>query len=364
MKNSHLTAIIVIFCSLFTPIVPSPEKAQTSDLTWYNKAARALDSYIVTPVNRYDISKTVTSVACGCIIYSLIGYFTPTTEIYKTARAKYPLVTLSAIGLGLALHKIAHNEVIQEKLEHYWDLLRGGEYLNKPRYIMPMESDVTFDDMIDVNDVKHYFSNIISFLDSAEQFTRLAAAPTRFLLLTGPSATGKSFSVHCLCGEAKKRMAKQGTPDKIKFFQVYPGTFTKEIFEKLIQTLKKNTPTVIFFDDLDQHLGISRGNPAEKLFISFLVALQNSIEANALTNVVVIAATQYPETIDKSLRYNTNFTQEIRFDYPSQATRLAFISNKLTKMGINIEDLDVQNIVDKTDGMSLHQLSYTDLTKI
>lgn len=336
---------MTFFCSSFAQTQTISHKVQFSGLTWYNKTARTLDTYIVAPAIKYNIP----TIAAYSSVIGLLGSHFLWAKTDPSINIS-PYLAAGAVTTGFFLHKIWQNPKykLKKKLLRCWDMLRGGEYFNPEQSdIISMEATVNFDDMIGMDNAKEELNIVIEYLNNYKQYDSIGAAPQRFWLLTGPSAAGKTFSIQCLCGQAK--------PSKIKFLQVN-SIITQKTITALSEILDQNTPTIIFFDDIDKLFGICRANPAEKLFIGFLMALQSCIEANPSCPVIVIAATNKPEVIDKSLRYNGNFTREISFNYPSKAEKMLFINRELANMTIDTKDLNIAMIADKTDGISFHHL--------
>lgn len=397
---------------------------QNIGLTWYNKAARNLDAYVVTPANKWHVPTiAMYSGLVGTLgLYSLWHYgkhFSENENVPEFIRDfvkdslladnKGPLnrdrmgdvyivggdddsgsresrhgnipknastlavldlaVTdfmsnqhpLAAMGAGYTItsaFKSLKEELypkIERKIEDYWNFLRGGEYTNTYRPgITQMKPTVTFDDMVGLDEVKRAFYAILQYIDNPEQLMRIEATPEKGWLLTGPSRTGKSFSVECLCGEIERMMAKRGMANTMKFFNINATLVNQFGIKDILHEVYENAPAVIFLDEIDL-LGLQRvGN--NQMLSEFLTAMQSSMNADPSKVVIIIAATNNPENLDKALRQNGRFGKEIRFDYPSKKYRIKFLTRELTNMALNINDFDIETLANKTSNKTFEDL--------
>jgi ATP-dependent Zn protease len=420
-------------------------------LTWYNKAARKLDSYVVTPAVKWHVPTVLYYGAFTGLtaFYTLwrYGYYvqdnpivplslrkfikkqiaeggpfihTPNGHVYTIARSTGPATSdtqsanvpknnetpefhtdspamhngdnteiISRGGLlavsDLILNDILSNtnpleaimmtslyasfstmwngdkeapgvkDKIAKKIDGYWNFMRGGEYLKiKNPGLVQMRPTVSFKDMVGLDEIKKEFTQILQYIDNPEQLQRLQATPEKGWLLTGPTRTGKSFSVECLCGEIELLMHKRGKANTIKFFNITANLVNKFGIKDILEEVKENAPAVIFIDEIDL-LGLQRvGNNA--LLSEFLTAMQSSMNADPNKVVIVIAATNNPENIDKALRQNGRFGKEIRFEYPSKKYRMQYIERELLNMALDVRQFDIEALADKTNNRSFEDL--------
>lgn len=402
---------------------------QNIGLTWYNKAARKLDKWVVTPANHYYIPTIATYAGMSSIfgLYSLWkwGYLVKKNEnvpesirnvikwLYEDncgpvapdrhgnlyivsadsddddqnwygtnnkpklpdnccipAAADWeatelmlnhaPLATLASAYILNSLYKTwSEAGGVRDRLAKYrdeaWNLLRGGEYLNtfQPG-LLAMKPTVSFKDMVGLDEIKEEFYQILQYINNPEQLMRIGATPEKGWLLTGPTRTGKSFSVECLFGEIELIMQKQGLANKMKFFNIGATLVNEFGIKAILDEVAQNAPAVIFLDEIDL-LGLQRvGN--NKLLSEFLTAMQSSMNADPSKVVIIIAATNNPENIDKALRQNGRFGKEIRFEAPSKKYRMQFITRELTSMALNLQEFDVETLANKTNGKTFEDL--------
>lgn len=269
-----------------------------------------------------------------------------------------PLGALAAAYLFGSLYKTWSEEVypkIVRRRDDTWNFLRGGEYRSIQKAgLAQIKPTYTFRDMVGLDKVKEQFSQIIQYIDDPEQFMRIGGAPEKGWLLTGPTRTGKSFSVECLCGEIDLLMKKRGKGDIIKCFNIDSFMINKWGIKEIIEQVNANAPAVIFIDEIDL-LGLQRvGNNA--LLSEFLVAMQSSMNPDPSKVVIIIAATNNPENLDKALRQPGRFGEEIRFEYPAREDRLKFIKHELANMAVDFSQFDLETLADKTDQKSFEAL--------
>jgi cell division protease FtsH len=406
---------------------------QNIGLTWYNKAARTLDKYVVTPTSKYNLP-TITGYAGGVAIlgtYSLWKYGcyiknNPNIPLFMRTFIKGTLLAndngpltrnrvgevyiigtdtdestgnrfagqidslnpqvpdnasrlatidliindfmmqnqpLASLGATFFISSLIttwkqqggiYDRIIKNR-DALWNFLRGGEYTKTFRPgIVELNPTVSFKDMVGLEEVKEAFYPILQYIDNPEQLMRIEATPEKGWLLTGDTRTGKSFSVECLCGEIKLLMEKRGTPDKMKFFNISAALVNEYGIKAILEEVRDHAPAVIFIDEIDL-LGLQRvGN--NKLLSDFLTSMQSSINADPSKIVIIIAATNNPQNIDKALRQNGRFGKEIRFEYPPRKYLKQFILRELRNMAVDVTQFDLDALADKTNGKSFEDL--------
>jgi len=241
------------------------------------------------------------------------------------------------------------------KRAEWWNYLRGGAYLQtKLPGISELDPKVTFDDMIGLDEVKEEFQRLLEYLENPEKFANAKACPETGWLLTGPTRTGKSFSFECFCGEIVKMFAKKGIDSTFKFLKIDITTIQEMGIEQILLIAKMNAPMVLFIDEIDL-LGLQRVGD-NKLLHQFLTALQSTKTDDPSKVVIVMAATNRPESLDQALRQNGRFGKEIRFEYPSFKYRKQHIVKELRSMALDPSHFDIDTLVAKTDKKSYEDL--------
>jgi len=244
---------------------------------------------------------------------------------------------------------------LAKKRNDLWNFLRGGEYRNIQRTgLAQIKPTYTFKDMVGLDEVKEQFAQIIQYIDDPEQLMRIEATPEKGWLLTGPSRTGKSFSVQCLCGEIELLMKKRGKGDTIHYFDIDAFLVNKYGIKDILEQVSANAPAVVFIDEIDL-LGLQRvGN--NQLLSDFLTAMQTSMNADPSKVVIVIAATNNPQNIDQALRKNGRFGKEICFEAPARKYRIQYIKRELSNMALDLTQFNLEALADKTDQKTFEDL--------
>jgi cell division protease FtsH len=269
----------------------------------------------------------------------------------------YPLAMIGSTFLWhqyTTTWKTSISPWLDQKKALVWNKLRGGAYLNaETPGLLSLDPKVDFGDMTGLDEVKEEFTAILNYLDNPEQFTRSNAKPEMGWILTGPTRTGKSFSFECLCGEIVKMQKRKGQND-FKFLKIGIDEIGKYGIKWLLDFAKENAPMILFVDEIDL-LGLSRVGD-NKLLHDFLTAFQTTQTDDPSKVVIVMAATNCPETLDKALRQYGRFGKEMRFEYPGFKYRKQYFIKELTNMALDIRNFDIDALVAKTDSKSYEDI--------
>jgi cell division protease FtsH len=217
-------------------------------------------------------------------------------------------------------------------------------------YEVIRSTGMRFSDVIGAHEAKEALSDLLDCLRGPEHFRRLNAKAPRGVLLSGPPGTGKTLLARALAGEANcSFIATSGSDFTNKFI----GESSKNV-KALFQLARQNAPCIIFIDELDglgkRSTDDSGGAQMEhnKTINSILVEMDGFGSAEG---VIVLAATNHPELLDKALLREGRFDQKITVKLPTVNDREALFKHYAKKTVVR-DDVDLGALARRSTGMS------------
>ncbi len=216
-------------------------------------------------------------------------------------------------------------------------------------------SSVTFEDVAGVKEAKQELQEVITFLKSPAQFTRLGCRVPKGVLLVGPPGTGKTLLARAVAGEA-------GVPffsvSGSQFMEMFVGVGAARVRD-LFGTAKNSAPSIIFVDELDsvgrhRGIGFGGGHDEREQTLNQLLAEIDGFEQS--DNVVVIAATNRPDVLDPALLRPGRFDRQVSVDLPSLSERVQILKVHTRKIPLG-KDVDLDDIARSMPGRSGADLS-------
>jgi len=211
--------------------------------------------------------------------------------------------------------------------------------------------DVKFDDVQGVQEAKDEVVEIVDFLKFPERYIELGAKIPKGLLLVGPPGTGKTLLAKAVAGEADVPFFSVSGSSFIEMFVGVGASRVRDLFEHA----KKSAPSIIFIDEIDA-IGKSRasggqmgGNDEREQTLNQLLAEMDGFGTD--TPVIVLAATNRPETLDAALLRAGRFDRQVLVDKPDYAGRLAIL--KVHSKGVKLDEaVDLEIVGKQTAGMA------------
>ena len=205
----------------------------------------------------------------------------------------------------------------------------------KPKQYRVEIKGTSFKDVIGVPEAKEELKQYVDFLSDPDRFTRLGARLPRGCLLTGSPGTGKTLIAKAVAGEAGKPFFTCSGAD---FIEVFGGSGPKRVRE-LFAEAREAAPCVVFIDEIDA-IG-SRGNgrgmsgggggsSEENSTINQLLAELDGLQSSKA--IVVIAATNFPDNIDKALLRDGRFDRKVNIPMPDMEARVDLFEYYLNKI--------------------------------
>lgn len=209
------------------------------------------------------------------------------------------------------------------------------------------QSTVRFKDVCGCDEARAELEEIVDFLKDPSRFTGLGGKLPKGVLLTGPPGTGKTLLARATAGEA-------GVPfffmSGSEFDELYVGVGAKRIRELFGQAREKS-PAIIFIDELDAIGG--KRNPKDQAYAKqtlnqLLVELDGFSQS---LGIIIIGATNFPESLDKALTRPGRFDKEVTVDLPDVRGRIDILKNHMENVE-TAENVDPSIIARGTPGLS------------
>ncbi len=211
--------------------------------------------------------------------------------------------------------------------------------------------NVKFDDVQGVQEAKDEVVEIVDFLKFPERYIELGAKIPKGLLLVGPPGTGKTLLAKAVAGEASVPFFSVSGSSFIEMFVGVGASRVRDLFEQA----KKDAPSIIFIDEIDA-IGKSRasggqmgGNDEREQTLNQLLAEMDGFGTD--TPVIVLAATNRPETLDAALLRAGRFDRQVLVDKPDFAGRLAILKVHSKDVKFD-ESIDMEIVAKQTAGMA------------
>lgn len=232
----------------------------------------------------------------------------------------------------------------------------GGQIFNigKSRAKLFDENDkvkVSFKDVAGLEGAKEEVEEIVEFLKNPEKFTKLGGKIPKGALLVGPPGTGKTLLAKAVAGEAKVPFFSLSGSDFVEMFVGVGASRVRDLFKNA----KDKAPAIIFIDEIDA-IGRARGknnftggNDERENTLNQLLTEMDGFGTN--TNVIVLAATNRADILDKALMRAGRFDRLIHVDLPELKERQQIFEVHLKPLKLG-EDVDSEFLAKQTPGFS------------
>lgn len=214
-------------------------------------------------------------------------------------------------------------------------------------YNLQQTTGVKFSDVAGQDEAKESLMEMVDFLKNPQKYQEIGAKQPKGALLVGPPGTGKTMLAKAVAGEAQVPFYSISGSEFVEMFVGVGASRVRDLFEQA----KKNAPCIIFIDEIDA-IGKSRdsrfgGNDEREQTLNQLLAEMDGFDGQK--GLVVLAATNRPEVLDKALLRPGRFDRRIIVEKPDLAGREAILKVHATKVKLG-PDVDLRRIALATSG--------------
>ena len=221
---------------------------------------------------------------------------------------------------------------------------------SKARQLDQTNNKTTFADVAGCDESKEEVSEIVQFLKDPTKFHKLGGRIPRGVLMVGPPGTGKTLLARAIAGEAKVPFYSISGSDFVEMFVGVGAARVRDMFEQA----KKSSPCIIFIDEIDavgrhRGSGMGGGNDEREQTLNQLLVELDGFEANS--GVIVIAATNRADVLDKALLRPGRFDRQVAVSLPDIKGREQILMVHMRKVPID-PDVKADIVARGTPGFS------------
>ena len=221
---------------------------------------------------------------------------------------------------------------------------------SRARVVADKDTGVRFDDVAGCDEAKYELQEVVDFLKNPDHYTSLGAKIPKGVLLVGPPGTGKTLLSRAVAGEAGVPFFSLSGSDFVEMFVGVGAARVRDLFGQA----KHHAPCIVFIDELDA-IGRERGvqigavNDEREQTLNQLLVEMDGFEANV--GVILLAATNRPEVLDRALLRPGRFDRQIVVDAPDLDGREAILHVHARGMPL-AEGVDLRKVAQATPGFS------------
>ena len=213
------------------------------------------------------------------------------------------------------------------------------------------KSSITFDDVAGLKEAKTEIMEIVDFLKNPEHYTRLGAKIPKGVMLVGPPGTGKTLLAKAVAGEAQVPFFFLSGSEFVEMFVGVGASRVRDLFKQA----KEHAPSIVFIDEIDavgrarNRANVFQANDERENTLNQLLAELDGFGVN--TGVIVLAATNRADILDKALLRPGRFDRHIYLELPSQKERMEIFKVHIRPLKL-AADIDLENLSKLCPGFS------------
>ena len=259
------------------------------------------------------------------------------------------LPILIFIGLGQYLGK-----KLMEQAGGKNSMAFGMGKSNAKVYVQSTQG-IHFSDVAGEDEAKESLAEIVDYLHNPQKYTEAGASMPKGILLVGPPGTGKTMLAKAVAGEAGVPFFSISGSEFVEMFVGMGASKVRDLFKQA----KEKSPCIVFIDEIDaigqkRHSGGMGGNDEREQTLNQLLTEMDGFEEN--TGVIILAATNRPESLDPALTRPGRFDRRVPVELPDLAGREAILKVHAKKVRL-AEDADLHTIARMAAGASGAELA-------
>ena len=252
-------------------------------------------------------------------------------------------------GLGLTLIFILSLSFLVRRSSKFLNNLQSFSRRSSEVRQDEMEK-ITFDDVAGLNQESDELLEIVSFLKNPQILIDLGARTPKGILLVGPPGTGKTLLARAIAGEANVPFFSISASEFVEMFVGVGAGRVRDLFK----SAKEKSPCIVFIDEIDsigrqRGAGIGGGNDEREQTLNQLLTEMDGFASN--NGVIIIAATNRPDILDRALTRPGRFDRRIDISLPDRKARLKILSVHARSKPLS-KSVKLNDIASKTPGYS------------
>ena len=221
---------------------------------------------------------------------------------------------------------------------------------SRAKIYVEAQTGISFDDVAGQEEAKEALKEIVDFLHHPKRYTEIGASIPKGVLLVGPPGTGKTLLAKAVAGESKVPFFSISGSEFVEMFVGMGAARVRDLFKQA----QEKAPCIVFIDEIDaigksRNAGVYGGNDEREQTLNQLLTEMDGFEADK--GVVILAATNRPETLDKALLRPGRFDRRVPVELPDLAGREAILRVHARKVKMD-RNVDLRAIARATPGAS------------
>ena len=279
-----------------------------------------------------------------------------TKEVQKTTSPIWSFIVtvvlplLIFIGLGQYM-----NKKLMEQMGGGKNSMAFGMGKSNAKVYVQSTQGIHFSDVAGEDEAKENLAEIVDYLHNPQKYTEAGASMPKGLLLVGPPGTGKTMLARAVAGEANVPFFSISGSEFVEMFVGMGASKVRDLFKQA----KEKAPCIVFIDEIDaigqkRSGGAMGGNDEREQTLNQLLTEMDGFEGN--TGVIILAATNRPESLDPALTRPGRFDRRVPVELPDLAGRQAILEVHAKKIKVD-SDVDFHTIARMAAGASGAELA-------